>query len=132
MKSTKVQTLGASALSTYHAPHGIIPYKAQKLAMFSCTTCHQWCQFTLQRPYVSRGARLDSLLILPGPLGLHGVFFKVNIHRGKPMIISILAFSLAFHAITPEHSSFTKIAILFSSACSTEDVDILHKLPCSL
>ena len=30
--------------------------------------------------------------------------------RGKPVLISILACSLAFHAITFEHSSYTKIS----------------------
>ena len=42
--------------------------------------------------------------------------FKINRAsgrgRGKPVLIGILACSIAFHAITLEHSSYTKITLL--------------------
>ena len=36
--------------------------------------------------------------------------------RGKPVLICILACSLAFHAITFEHSSYTKITLFKNEA----------------
>ena len=44
--------------------------------------------------------------------------------RGKLVLISILACSLGFHAITSERGTFTKIAILKSSQCSAERIGV--------
>ena len=53
--------------------------------------------------------------------------FQVNARRGKPLVISIMAFLVTFHA--HERSSCTNIA---SRTCSNKYVDILPKPPCSL
>ena len=71
----------------------------QELSLSGVTHCPEFPPFTL--------------LILPGPLGLHNAFSRVNARLGKSLLNSILAFSLTFHAITLERSSFRKIAILF-------------------
>ena len=52
--------------------------------------------------------------------------------RGKPVLIMHIGFLASFHTISPECSSFSKIATLFSSPCGTEAVGIAHKPPRSL
>ena len=42
--------------------------------------------------------------------------------RGKPVLIMHIGFFACFHAISPERSRFSKIAILFFMPCSTEAV----------
>ena len=49
--------------------------------------------------------------------------------RGKPVLIMHICFFACFHAISLEHSHFSKIATLFSCPCSTEAVGITHKPP---
>ena len=43
------------------------------------------------------------------------------------MLIMHIGFFSCFHAISLEHSRFSKIATLFSCPCSTEAVGIAHK-----
>ena len=52
--------------------------------------------------------------------------------RGKPVLIMHIGFFACFHAISLEHSRFSKITTLFSCPCSTEAVGIAHRPPHSL
>ena len=51
---------------------------------------------------------------------------------GKPVLIMDIVFFACFHAISLEHSCFSKIPTLFSCPCSIEAVGIAHKPPRSL